>query len=215
MERTINEALEILSEDGVCAVIRHIKEQDLGNFVDAIRRGGIRSIEITLNTHSAIQMIRQLANDPNLLVGAGTVMDGESARIAINAGAQFIVSPHFSKEVMRVGNENSRLTIPGAFTPTEIVTAHQYGAKMIKVFPAGTLGPEYFRNIRGPLPNIAFMATGGIGVDNIQDFIASGVTTVGIGGALASKQELSNGDWSVITERANRFNQSVKKAREV
>jgi 2-dehydro-3-deoxyphosphogluconate aldolase / (4S)-4-hydroxy-2-oxoglutarate aldolase len=214
MERTINEALEILYEDGVCAVIRHIREQDLGNFVDAIRRGGIRSIEVTLNTHNALWMIRQLANDSNLLVGAGTVMDGESARNAINAGAQFIVSPHFSEEVMRVGVENSRLTIPGAYTPTEIVVAHQFGAKMIKVFPAGTLGPDYFRSVRGPLPDIAFMATGGIGVENIQEFIASGVTTVGIGGSLASKKELANGNWSVIKERANQFIQNVKKARE-
>ncbi len=210
MFRPVDKTLLTLLEDGICAVIRHIEEQDLENIVYAIYKGGIHCIEITLNTKNAFTMIRRLASVPDLIVGAGTVMDGESARQAMDAGAKFIVSPHTCEEVLNIGVKHSILTIPGAFTPTEIVHAYQLGAQMIKVFPAGSLGPDYFHNIRGPLADIPLMATGGIGLDNIQNFIASGVSVIGIGNSLAPKKEILNGNWSAIQDITNQFVQSVQ-----
>ncbi len=214
MHKTVEEPLTEILKTGICAVIRHMAEPDVYSFVQAIYKGGIRCIEITLNTENAFEIIRKLAQETDIHVGAGTVMDGDSAKRAIQAGADFLVSPHTSQTVLNVGVKNSILTIPGAFTPTEIVHAYQLGARIIKVFPAGTLGPNYFSNLRGPLGDISLMATGGIGLHNLQDFFASGVDAVGIGGSLAPKEVISSRNWSAIEELASTYVQCVQGLRQ-
>jgi 2-dehydro-3-deoxyphosphogluconate aldolase/(4S)-4-hydroxy-2-oxoglutarate aldolase len=149
----------------------------------------------------------------SILFGAGTVTDAATARAVIDAGAQYIVSPVFRREVIDVCHERGIAVAPGCFTPTEILDAHEYGADVVKVFPATALGPSYIKDIRAPLPQVRLMPTGGVTLDNAGDWIRAGAVAVGVGSALLDNQAIAEGRLEVLTDNARRIVASVASAR--
>lgn len=200
---------------GVVAVIRVASAQEAVEVCGAIAKGGVKPIEITMTVPGAIDAIKELkgAMKDNVLLGAGTVLDPETARAVILAGAEFVVCPTLNLEVIEVCRRYSKVVIPGAFTPTEILTAWEAGADIVKVFPATVGGPRYLRDIRGPLPQIRLMPTGGVNVGNTPDFIRAGAVAVAAGTSLVDKKAVSEGKYDIITENAKKFVEAVKLAR--
>jgi 2-dehydro-3-deoxyphosphogluconate aldolase/(4S)-4-hydroxy-2-oxoglutarate aldolase len=204
-----------LLEGGVIAVIRHANKDNIVPVVQALRLGGIIGIEITVENEGgfeAISACRDAFND--IALGAGTVLTVESAKRAIESGATFIFSPILSEEVVKYSKEQGVLSIPGCYSPTEIFHAIQWGADMVKIFPAVNLGPSYIKNIRAPLPYIPMVVTGGIDVHNLSDFIKASADAVGIGSQLVDMKRVSEeGYLDIITENARQFTQAVRIAR--
>ncbi len=200
---------------GVVAIIRVASAQEAVEVCGAIAKGGVKPIEITMTIPGAIDAIKELkgATEDKVLLGAGTVLDPETARAVILAGAEFVVCPTLNLEVIEVCRRYSKVVIPGAFTPTEILTAWEAGADIVKVFPATVGGPRYLRDIRGPLPQIRLMPTGGVNVDNTPDFIRAGAVAVAAGTSLVDKKAVSEGKYDIITENAKKFVEAVKLAR--
>ncbi len=200
---------------GVVAVIRMREPEKLQAVVDALGEGGVRALEVTMTVPRAIQLIEQLA--PTLpkgfLLGAGTILDADTARLAILAGAQFVVGPVFRPEVVAMCHRYDIAAMPGCFTPTEILAAWEAGADIVKVFPATALGPGFFRDVRGPLPQVKMMPTGGVSLDNAGDWIAAGAVAVGVGTALLDQAAIAAGNYAVITENAKRIVGNVAVAR--
>ncbi|GAB6180026.1 bifunctional 4-hydroxy-2-oxoglutarate aldolase/2-dehydro-3-deoxy-phosphogluconate aldolase [Desulfotomaculum defluvii] len=172
---------DCVKETGVVSIIRGIEKEELLPYVSALQEGGIKAVEVTCNTPGAIDMISQLRAyfGEEMFVGAGTVLDKETASLVISAGAQFILSPHLSQEVIEVGNLYGRPVVPGAMTPTEVIQAIRWGAQMVKIFPAGVLGTQYFKNILGPYPQAQMMAVGGVNISNAADFLRAGAVSLG------------------------------------
>lgn len=207
--------LQEISEHKVVAIIRKADEDNIVPILQALYQGGIKAVEITAETPRITKLIEK-AGDAfrgRIRIGAGTVLDPETARSVIMAGAEFIVSPTLNVETLKVTNRYGIVNIPGALTPTEILTAFEHGADMVKVFPAGAFGPDYIKNIHGPLPHIPVMATGGVTLDNMQAYIEKGSTAVGIGSNLVNVSKLkSEEDYRALTKEAERF---AKKAKEM
>jgi 2-dehydro-3-deoxyphosphogluconate aldolase/(4S)-4-hydroxy-2-oxoglutarate aldolase len=201
---TKGKVLEGILASKVIAVIRMSDASKLTAVAAALREGGVRTIEVTMTVPGAIEMIRELAGrkEPGDLVGAGTVLDAGTASDVIAAGADFVVSPVTDMDVVKACRDAEVLIAPGAFTPTEIVTAWRAGADIVKVFPATSLGPQFFRDLRGPLPRVRLMPTGGVTLENAKDFLAAGACCVGIGTALVDKTLVAKGDWPALTARA-------------
>ncbi|MBM7556866.1 bifunctional 4-hydroxy-2-oxoglutarate aldolase/2-dehydro-3-deoxy-phosphogluconate aldolase [Halanaerobacter jeridensis] len=211
-ERTLKK----ITDSGVVAVIRGMEADKVVNVVDALLEGGVKALEITLNTDGAIDLIEEITNrveDTEAIVGAGTVLDGETARAAILAGAEFVFAPNLNQDVIEVCNRYGKLVIPGVMTPTEIVNAYESGADLVKVFPAGVMSPEYIKSIKGPLDHIPMMPTGGVSLDNAEDFIKAGVEALGVGGALMNEAAIKNKNYEVITEKAKQLTKVVEDAR--
>jgi 2-dehydro-3-deoxyphosphogluconate aldolase/(4S)-4-hydroxy-2-oxoglutarate aldolase len=210
------EAVRVIEECGVVAVIRLREPEKLRAVVDALADGGVRALEVTMTVPRAIELIGELAPTmpAGFLLGAGTVLDAETARLAILAGAQFIVSPVFRPEVITTCHRYDVAAMPGCFTPTEILSAWEAGADVVKVFPATALGPGYFKDIRGPLPQVRMMPTGGVTLDNAGEWIAAGAVAVGVGTALVDATAVTAGTYSTITANAQRIVANVKSARE-
>lgn len=204
-----------LREAKVIAIVRGIPSNSLGQVADALVAGGVRAIEVTFDTPGAAEMIRVLKKEyaDKMLVGAGTVLDTETCRTAILAGADFILSPTLNTQVITMCNRYSRVAVPGVMTPTEILTALEAGAEMVKVFPAGTLGAGYIKDVKGPLKQVSIMAVGGVNLENTADFIAAGADTVGIASALVSAQLIADGDFATITKRAAAFIEAANNAK--
>jgi len=200
---------------GVVAVIRVASAQEAVEVCGAIAKGGVKPIEITMTVPGAIDAIKELkgAMKDNVLLGAGTVLDPETARAVILAGAEFVVCPTLNLEVIEVCRRYSKVVVPGAFTPTEILTAWEAGADMVKVFPATVGGPGYLRDIRGPLPQIRLVPTGGVNVENTPDFIRAGAVAVAAGSSLVDRKAVSQKKYDIITENAKKFVEAVKLAR--
>ena len=207
--------LERMSACGVVAVIRAPSKDVLVDISRALLAGGVISIEVTMSTPDAIQGIEMLAKQfaDQALVGVGTVLDAKTAGDAINAGAQFVVSPAFDPEVVKTANRANVVCIPGAFTPTEILHAHKNGADVVKVFPSTALGPGFFKDILAPLPFLKLTPTGGVDAKNAGAWIKAGAVCVGAGSSLVSKDAISKGDWSVITTNAKEFCRAIQDAR--
>jgi 2-dehydro-3-deoxyphosphogluconate aldolase/(4S)-4-hydroxy-2-oxoglutarate aldolase len=201
---TKGKVLEGILASKVIAVIRMSDASKLTAVAAALREGGVRTIEVTMTVPGAIEMIRELAGrkEPGDLVGAGTVLDAGTASDVIAAGADFVVSPVTDMDVVKACRDAEVLIAPGAFTPTEIVTAWRAGADIVKVFPATSLGPQFFRDLRGPLPRVRLMPTGGVTLENAKDFLAAGACCVGIGTALVDKALVDKGDWPALAARA-------------
>jgi 2-dehydro-3-deoxyphosphogluconate aldolase / (4S)-4-hydroxy-2-oxoglutarate aldolase len=194
-------------EHKIVAIIRGADPIDVWNIAQSLREGGIRVMEITLNSRGALQVIELLAQkmSNDMLIGAGTVLDAASAKAAMAAGARFIISPNFDPATVEITRQMGAVSIPGAFTPTEILTAHQGGGEIIKLFPAN-LGPSYVSNIRGPLPNIPLMPTGGVGPDNIVAFQRAGAAAFGIGSSLVNPSERVSDKWlDELTHKARQL----------
>jgi 2-dehydro-3-deoxyphosphogluconate aldolase / (4S)-4-hydroxy-2-oxoglutarate aldolase len=200
---------------GAVAVIRMKEPEKLRAVADALAEGGVRALEVTMTVPRALAMIEELA--PRLpsgfLLGAGTVLDAETARLAILAGAGFVVSPVFRRDVLTMCHRYDVAAMPGCFTPTEILAAWDTGADVVKVFPATSLGPGFFRDVRGPLPQVKLMPTGGVSLDNAGDWIRAGAVAVGVGTALLDTRAIASGDYGVITANARRLVASVQSAR--
>jgi 2-dehydro-3-deoxyphosphogluconate aldolase/(4S)-4-hydroxy-2-oxoglutarate aldolase len=207
--------LKDMLDCGVVAIVRVGSAREALEVCEAIAAGGIRSIEITMTVPGAIDAIKQFATSvkDDILVGAGTVLDAQAAGAAITAGAEFIVSPTLNLEVIKVCRRYSKIAIPGTFTPTEILTAWEAGGDIIKVFPATVGGPQYLRDIRGPLPQVRLCPTGGVSLENTPDFIKAGAAVVAAGTSLVEKKALSEKKYGVITENARRFMEAVRLAR--
>jgi 2-dehydro-3-deoxyphosphogluconate aldolase/(4S)-4-hydroxy-2-oxoglutarate aldolase len=204
-----------LEELGAVAIVRLESAARLRHVVDALIEGGIRAVEVTMTTKGALEALAECnaALGDSVMLGAGTVLDTETARQAVSVGARFVVGPTLCPGVVRLCRRYDVVSIPGAYTPTEVTAAWETGADFVKVFPAGSLGPTYFRELRGPLPQPRLVATGGVTLDNAGAFIAAGAVAVGVGGALVERGAVERGDYAAITERARRLVDSVREAR--
>lgn len=204
-----------LLRGGVIAVIRHANKDNIVPVVQALRLGGIIGIEITVENEGGFEAISACCDAfDDIALGAGTVLTVESAKRAIECGATFIFSPILSKEVVKYSKEQGVLSIPGCYSPTEIFHAIQWGADMVKIFPAVNLGPSYIKNIRAPLPFIPMVVTGGIDINNLSDFIKASADAVGIGSQLVDMKRVSEeGYLEIITNNARQFTEAVRVAR--
>jgi 2-dehydro-3-deoxyphosphogluconate aldolase/(4S)-4-hydroxy-2-oxoglutarate aldolase len=200
---------------GVVAVIRLKDPAKLRAVVDALAEGGVRALEVTMTVPGAVGLIRELAPvlPRGFLLGAGTVTTADAARAVIEAGATFVVSPVFRPEVIRACHERDVAAMPGCFSPTEILAAHDFGADVVKVFPATSLGAQFIKDVRAPLPHVKLMPTGGVTLDNAHDWIRAGAVAVGIGSALLDAKAIDSGRFDVITANARRVIANVASAR--
>ncbi|MBP1949773.1 bifunctional 4-hydroxy-2-oxoglutarate aldolase/2-dehydro-3-deoxy-phosphogluconate aldolase [Virgibacillus litoralis] len=209
------EQLQFLKESGLVAVLRKLDKDKINKICKALIKGGTGAIEITVDSDGSFEMINRLKieHGDQVLIGAGTVLDAETAKTAIQAGADFIFSPIFNKEVIQLTNKYGKISIPGAMTPTEIVEANQAGADLIKVFPANALSINYIKDLQGPLGHISMMPTGGVSLDNVEHFIRTGSVAVGVGGSLTDAEAIADGNFEKLTEIAEQFVMLIKRAR--
>lgn len=204
-----------IEEAGIVAIVRL---DDLGAAVpltEALAAGGVRAIEFTFTNRLAGRAIEEVraAVGERALVGAGSVLDGETARTALLAGAQFLVTPTLEDDVIRTGARYGVPTVIGAFSPTEILRAWQAGASFVKVFPASVGGPRYLKDVLGPLPQVKLIPTGGVSQENAADFLRAGAVAVAVGSNLVDARTVAAGDWAMLTERAERLVAAVGEAR--
>jgi 2-dehydro-3-deoxyphosphogluconate aldolase/(4S)-4-hydroxy-2-oxoglutarate aldolase len=204
-----------IKDAGIVAIIRGQKPELTAPICDSLLSGGVRAVEVTLNTSGALEMITWLAANygKEMMIGAGTVLDGPSARVAILAGASFVLTPALNPETVTMCHRYGIPIFPGAMTPTEVLTAWELGVAAVKVFPAGRLGPSYFSDLHGPLPQADLMAVGGVTVENAGQFIKAGAVALGVGGELVSRALVEAGDMKGIEQRARAFVEAVREAR--
>lgn len=203
---------EMFNELPLIAILRGFNALEVKNIVKASCRGGLKNIEITMNTDQAPELI-QLAKETagaNMNVGAGTVCTPDDLEMALGAGAQFIVMPIVQPDVIATCRKHKIPVFPGAFTPTEIYHAWQLGGDVIKVFPAHRLAPGYLKDIKGPLAQIKLLPTGGITPENMEEYYLAGADGFGIGSALANKKKIAEQDWDWISQQAKKFVDTYK-----
>jgi 2-dehydro-3-deoxyphosphogluconate aldolase/(4S)-4-hydroxy-2-oxoglutarate aldolase len=208
--------LDQIKGNGIVAVIRGAKAENVMDIVKALQKGGVTTLEITVETPKVLSLIEMVAVEfgDGVIVGAGTVLDPETARAAIMAGAKFIFSPTVNVETIKMTKRYGVVNIPGALTPTEILTAYEQGADLIKVFPANVFGPGYLKDIHGPLPQIPLMPTGGVDLSNVREYIQAGAIAVGLGSSLVKFQkELTDSYLLELTQKAVQFVEQVANAR--
>lgn len=205
-----------IETDGVVAVVRLDDLSAVVPLTEALVAGGVRAVEFTFTNPTAPRAIEAAVNalGDRALIGAGSVLDAETARTALLAGAAYIVTPTLSLPTIELCNRYSAPTVIGALTPTEIVTAWQAGASYVKVFPASLGGPGYFRDLRGPLPQVKLIPTGGVSLENAADFIRAGAVAVALGSNLVDAKSVAAADWPTITERARALVDAVARARD-
>ena len=207
--------LACIYDTGIVAILRASSSKTLSQASQALHAGGVCAMEVTLTTPGALQVIEQARQmmSEGIIFGAGSVLDPESARAAILAGAQFIVSPSCNVKVIELCRRYSIPVIPGAYTPTEIVTAWEAGADMVKIFPANVGGPEMIKALKAPLPQIDMLPVGGVDLGNTASFIRAGASAVGVGSSLVNERLLNQDAFSEITANAHKFLQEVRKGR--
>ena len=207
--------LDRMAEAGLVAIIRASSERGLIETCRALADGGVTVAEITMTTPGAIEGIRAARAElgDKCLIGVGSVLDAATTRQACEAGAQFVVSPVFKREVVEAAHELGRPVLAGALTPTEILTATEAGADLVKVFPANHFGPKYFKDVLAPMPHLKLTPTGGVDLHTIGDWFAAGAVCLGVGSALVKKDLIEKQDWRGLTELARRFVDEVKAVR--
>jgi 2-dehydro-3-deoxyphosphogluconate aldolase/(4S)-4-hydroxy-2-oxoglutarate aldolase len=200
---------------GLVPVVRAASTTEALRAVDAVRAGGLDVFEITLTVPGALSVIEELARrHPDAITGAGTVLDADQARAAIDAGARFVVSPGFDAGMVACCRERDIAVFPGALTPTEVIAAWRAGADMVKIFPAGAVGgASYIKALKGPLPQVEMIPTGGVSLSNAGDFIRAGAAAVGVGGELVDAKALAAGKGEVVTERTRELLRLISEAR--
>jgi 2-dehydro-3-deoxyphosphogluconate aldolase/(4S)-4-hydroxy-2-oxoglutarate aldolase len=205
--RTKAEIISLLTNPGIIAVVRAQKAEQVNPLSEALIAGGVIAIEITMTTPNAIEAIRDARQTfgDRAVVGVGTVLDAKVCREAIEAGAEFVVTPICRTEFVAIARAAERPIMLGAYTPTEAQVAHEAGADFIKIFPADTLGPGYIKALRAPLPHLKIVPTGGVDVHNVGDFLKAGCVAVGVGGTLVSSKVLQEADWAGLTRKAAEF----------
>ena len=207
--------LKLLLDERIIPVVRAKSAEEAMRIVEAVKEGGINTMEITMTVPGAIEVMEKVAKKfgDDVLLGAGTVLDGETARMSILAGAKFIVGPCLNVELIKICRRYSKVVIPGAMTPTEILKAWEMGADIVKVFPAGNLGgPSYIKAVKAPLPQVLLNPTGGVNLGNAGDFIKAGASVISVGSALVDKKAVEEGKFKVITEKAKKFIEKIKRA---
>ncbi len=211
----MNDVLKRLLEHGAVAVLRLADESVLLPVTEALYEGGVRFLEITMTMSNAVSHIRAMcdAAPSDMVVGAGTVTSVDEVDAVVDAGARFVVSPTLDVAVVEKCRQWGVVVAPGCFSPTEIVAADRAGAHLIKVFPAGILGPAYLKALRGPLPDVRLMPTGGVTVDNAGDWLQAGAAAVAIGGDLLKPSAIAGGDYETLTDRARRLIRNIHDAR--
>ncbi len=202
--------LNQLHENYLVAVVRGNDEDETKKIVDEIIKGGFKNIEITFTVPNAEEVINQVHKQygDDIVLGAGTVLDAATAQIAINKGAQYIVSPHLDTNISKLCNVYSIPYLPGCSSATEIIEALRYGSDLIKLFPGAQLGAGFIKDIKGPVPNVELMPSGGVNLDNVSDWIEKGSFAVGIGGDLT--KEFTGNNYEVISEKARKYVEAVR-----
>ncbi len=211
-----SDTLHRLLDCGIVAVIRAPSGEILGDVAEALLEGGVEVIEVTFTVPKAHRVLEQVADrlGDKIVLGAGTVLDAQTARTAMLAGAEFIVSPTTNTDVIRIARRYDKAVLPGALTPTEVLRAWEAGADIVKVFPSDLTGPSYLKALHGPLPQIRLMPTGGVNLETAADFLRAGACALGIGGALVSGKAIANRDLEGINALARKYVEIVKQTRE-
>ena len=209
--------LQRVLECGIVAVVRFADPGPLVEVVRALADGGVTVAEVTFTVPNALDVIREARRQfgDRVLLGAGTVLDPETARAVLLAGAEYIVAPTVNLDVIRLCQRYDKLVMPGAFTPTEILTAWEAGADVVKVFPAEVLGPAFFKALRGPLPQVRLMPTGGVDLNTAAEFLKAGACCLGIGGQLVEPKAVAAGDFPRVTQLARQYAEIVRQHRKV
>jgi len=209
------EIIARIQEPGIVAIIRADSSEQLLEASKALLEGGVTTMEITMTTPNALQVIYEVtqALGDKILMGVGTVLEPHTAEEAVNAGAQFVVTPAFRPAVIEFCHRNEIPIASGAMTPTEALFTHEAGADFVKLFPADNLGPGFIRNLLAPLPMLKIIPTGGVTPANAAEFLAAGSVALGAGSSLVSKEILKNADWQKLTAHAAEFVAAVNKAR--
>jgi 2-dehydro-3-deoxyphosphogluconate aldolase / (4S)-4-hydroxy-2-oxoglutarate aldolase len=213
---TSKEILAFITEVGIVPVIRTSSAESAVLAVDAIYNGGVRAAEITMTVPGAVRALEKVADrfGDRIMLGAGTVLDPETARICMLAGAQFFVTPALRVSTIEMAKRYSKVICPGALTPTEVLTAWEAGADVVKVFPCGNVGgAKYIKALKGPFPQIEMIPTGGVNLETAGDFLKAGACAVAVGGELVDAKTISEGRYDIIEERARQFLAAVAKAR--
>ncbi len=210
------EILKAIKNTGIIAVMRGMEKEKTKKVADAIVKGGIKVLEITMNSPQPLKTIEEIRmgfEGTDVVVGAGTVLDPESARSAMLAGAEFIVSPGLSEKVIETCNRYNIPVVPGVMTPTEIVKGLELGADLLKVFPADILGPRFIKDMLGPIKYAKFVPTGGIDLSNVAEYIKAGAYAVGAGGGLMKKELIEDDRYEELTKLAEEFIGKIREAR--
>jgi 2-dehydro-3-deoxyphosphogluconate aldolase/(4S)-4-hydroxy-2-oxoglutarate aldolase len=212
---TRDATLQRILDGGIVAVVRSESAGSLIQVVEALAEGGVTAAEITFTVPGALGVIQEVrrALGGRIVLGAGTVLDPETARAALLAGAEYIVAPTVNLEVIRLCRRYDKLIMPGAFTPTEALTAWEAGADIVKIFPADVGGPAYLKALRGPLPQVRLMPTGGVNLETAEAFLKAGACCLGVGGQLVDPKLIQAGDFGRIREIASQYVAIVRKAR--
>jgi len=210
------ETYQTLVESGVVAVLRGADPDTLIEITDALLAGGVSAIELTADNPEIEAMLEALNSsfDDEITIGVGTVLDAETARMTMLAGAEFVVSPSLHADVIEICNRYGTLVAPGVMTPTEAIQGYEMGADLVKIFPASSLGPGHLSSIKGPYSQIPLMPTGGVDLDNAADYINAGAECVGAGSALVDYEAAERGEFETITEQARAFTETVETARQ-
>ena len=212
---TRSEFLDAVLAPGAVAVIRLADSGRLVRLAEALAEGGVTAIEVTMTTPNALDVIAAVDREMGdaIALGVGSVLDAETTRQAVEAGARYVVSPVFKADVVKEAHRLGVPAMPGCFTPTEMLAATEAGADVIKVFPADVFGPSFFRAVLAPMPHLRLMPTGGVSLTNAGDWIRAGAVAVGVGSALLDKQAIADGDWATLTQNARTLRQSVEDGR--
>jgi 2-dehydro-3-deoxyphosphogluconate aldolase/(4S)-4-hydroxy-2-oxoglutarate aldolase len=207
--------ISLLTNPGIIAVVRAQKAEQVIPLSEALIAGGVIAIEITMTTPNAIEAIRNAREKlgGRAVIGVGTVLTEKVCREAVEAGAEFVVTPICRTEFVAIARAAERPIMLGAYTPTEAQTAYEAGADFIKIFPADTLGPGYIKALRAPLPHLKIVPTGGVDVNNVGEFFKAGCAAVGVGGSMVTAKMLQEGDWAGLTRVAREFVEAASKAR--
>jgi 2-dehydro-3-deoxyphosphogluconate aldolase / (4S)-4-hydroxy-2-oxoglutarate aldolase len=207
--------LDRLTKSGVVAVVRRMDRDKVMDVIASLVDGGITGIEITMDSMDAQNVIGEAKKrfGDQAVIGAGTVLNAETAECAIHAGAEFIFAPSLDKETILMAKKYGKIAIPGVFTPTEMVKGYEWGADIVKVFPADVLGSKFIKGVRAPLQHIPMIPTGGIHLDNVAEFIQAGSIAVGVGGALLKRDFIVNGQWNKLSQLAHEYVEAVSNAR--
>jgi 2-dehydro-3-deoxyphosphogluconate aldolase / (4S)-4-hydroxy-2-oxoglutarate aldolase len=208
--------LNSLLEIGIVPIVRTDSADKALRAAQAIRRGGLGALEVTMTVPKAIQVIEKVADEfgGEMLVGAGSVLDAETARACMLAGAVFFVTPSLNLKTIEICHRYGKVIMPGALTPTEVLTAWEAGADLVKVFPCGNVGgPKYIKALKAPLPQVPMVPTGGVSLENTAEFLKAGASAVAVGSELCDKQALADGRFEVIEQNARQFLEAVQKAR--
>jgi 2-dehydro-3-deoxyphosphogluconate aldolase / (4S)-4-hydroxy-2-oxoglutarate aldolase len=207
--------LKRVLDGGIVAVVRAESGESLVKVVRALAEGGVTAAEITFTVPDAVDVIRQVRKEIGdaVVLGAGTVLDTETARIALLAGAEYIVTPTVNVDVIRLCRRYDKVIMSGAFTPTEVLTAWEAGADVVKIFPAEIGGPPYLKALRGPLPQVRVMPTGGVDLNTAESFLKAGACCLGVGGSLVEPKAVAGGDYARLRDLAGQYAAIVRRFR--